>query len=64
MTVRLIKKGEQKSAKPSETNPLDEKEIRRLARKLAKAWNVGPGQRSRREGHRSKRSANLQVSSI
>lgn len=47
MTVRLIKKGEQAPAKGPEVDKLDEKELQRLARQLAKAWKVDPASRVR-----------------
>jgi hypothetical protein len=36
----LIKKGEPTQAKTPEMDKLDEKDLQRLARQLAKAWNV------------------------
>jgi hypothetical protein len=43
----LIKKGEQAQAKSPEADKLDEKDLQRLARQLAKAWKVDPASRVR-----------------
>jgi len=47
VTIRLIKKGEQAQAKTPEVDKLDEKDLQRLARQLAKAWKIDPGSRAR-----------------
>jgi hypothetical protein len=47
VTVRLIKKGEKAQVKSPEVDKLEEKDLNRLARQLAKAWKVEPSSRLR-----------------
>ncbi|MCS6805715.1 MAG: hypothetical protein RMM98_07230 [Acidobacteriota bacterium] len=48
MTIRLIKKKDQAQAKAPEVDKVyDEKELQRMADRLAKAWKVDRGSRLR-----------------
>jgi hypothetical protein len=47
VTVRLIKKGEQPQQKAPDFSQLDESDLQREVRRLAKAWKINPVTRSR-----------------